>query len=268
MLAFLPLLALGVLQGFTEFFPVSSSGHVATLALFMPVKNMSLALVIALHIGTLSATLVVFRKDITSIFTKISELLRGKPKAPDELISLELLIAITLASLATALVGMMLKSHVEQWMHEPQTLGLCFCLTATTLFALRAKKKGTRKLSWQYALWIGIAQGLAVTPGISRSGSTIACAMFLGVPAVEAFRFSFLISIPAILGATLLEGLGASPERLFSHDALIGALIAFISGYIALLLLRRILIQGHFWGFSLYLFPLGVFLIWWGSNLS
>ncbi|MFA9471981.1 MAG: undecaprenyl-diphosphate phosphatase, partial [Deltaproteobacteria bacterium] len=122
--------------------------------------------------------------------------------------------------------------------------------------------RGTQdEVSWWQAAGIGVAQGVAVLPGISRSGVTIAVAMLLGVQGSPAFRFSFLVSLPAITGAALYEASGAEGLGSLGPEAWVGGLTALVTGYVALVMLRQIILVGRMWTFAIYLVPLGLFLV-------
>jgi undecaprenyl-diphosphatase len=274
-------IVLGAVQGVTEFLPISSDGHIALFALLFGETEMPLSMVVLLHVGTLIATFLVFRADVAELLRSIG---RGM-RAPREWLATpdgQTIAAIVVASIPTAMIGLFLRDHVEHWAHVPWIVGACllgtaaavlstrftaarsFAATSTAASSIPGSASGPSALPLRHAIIVGIAQGLAVLPGLSRSGSTIACMMLLGTAAPAAFRLSFLMSLPAVLGAVLLElrhpgevigTLGAS--------ALIGALVSFFVGWGSLLALRALVARGHFWTFALYLVPLGLTLIAW-----
>jgi len=255
----------GVLQGLTEFLPVSSDGHLAAFALLFGGAPMSLPLAVLLHGGTLLATLFVFRADI-------GRLLRGAGGGlsnPQTFLQSEdgaLIAAIVVASIPTALIGLGIEGLSAEANRHPEAVGVGFLVSAAAALSTRRHAAApSDRLSLRSALLIGAVQGLAVLPGVSRSGSTIACALLLGLSPLAAFRFSFLLSIPAISGALLLE-LGSGEALAAMPDtAWLGAAVACVTGYFALELLRRILALGHFWRFAWYLVPMGVVMIVVGS---
>ncbi|MBW2214859.1 MAG: undecaprenyl-diphosphate phosphatase, partial [Deltaproteobacteria bacterium] len=136
-----------------------------------------------------------------------------------------------------------------------------FLISAAFLVASGVARGASGEVSWLQAAGIGFAQGVAVLPGISRSGVTIAVAMLLGVQPSSAFRFSFLVSLPAIAGAALYEATGAEGLGSLGPEAWAGGLTALVTGYVALVILREIILVGRMWTFAIYLVPLGLFLI-------
>lgn len=256
-----PAVGYGVLQGVTEFLPVSSDGHLAAFALMFGGAPMSLPLAVLLHAGTLLATVAVFRADLGRL---VQGALRGLGDPGTFLRSDDgaLLSTVAVASLPTAAIGLALEALTAEANRHPEVVGAGFLLSAVAAASTRRRSSATiERLSLRGALVLGTVQGLAVLPGLSRSGSTIACALLLGLSPLAAFRLSFLLSIPAVTGAILLE-LGA-PGMLASLGATawIGAAVACVSGYFALELLRRILALGHFWRFAWYLIVVGTAMI-------
>jgi undecaprenyl-diphosphatase len=168
-------------------------------------------------------------------------------------------LVVLLATLPTGIMGLLLRDLVEHWTSSPLVVGLGFMVTAIVLWSTRWVRPG--KEEWPTllgAVLIGIAQGVAVLPGVSRSGSTIAMALWLGVRPDRAFELSMLISLPAVLGAILLE----LPKVASSHTgvagAVAGAVVALLVGVVALLALRRFVVGGHFSLFALWVFPLSI----------
>src|SRR5690606_23694225 len=254
---------LGAVQGLTEFLPISSDGHVALFAMLFGVSDeMPLSMVVMLHVGTLIATAVAFREDIALLTRRTWSGMR-EPRAFLESSEGKLLTAIVIASIPTALIGLLLEDRVEGWARVPWIVGACLLASALAVYTTRrGGGDGDRLLPWQ-AILVGVAQGLAVLPGLTRSGSTIAVAMMLGMSGPAAFRFSFLLSLPAIFGATLLKARDYEELAALGPGVLIGALTAMVVGYLALRWLRSLVHQGRFWTFALYLIPLGVGIIAW-----
>ncbi len=248
---------LGAIQGATEFLPVSSSGHVAVSARWFGAHDLGIAFTLLLHVGTLVATLLVVGKPAWSLVRRgLSGLMAPRAFMDDE--EGREAIAVIAGTLPTAVVGLALAEAAEAAQRDLQLVGGFFLVTAALLLASRRLGQGSLDvLPPMHAALVGVAQGVAAFPGISRSGTTIAVAMALGLKPDAAFRFSFLLSLPAILGATLLKG----REGLDQADPMaisIGALVAFIVGYVSLRLLRGVVSQGRLWSFALYLAPLGV----------
>ncbi len=266
---------LGVIQGLTEFLPVSSSGHLTIFQALLGMKNpdANLALSIILHTGTLLAVILYFRADLAPYFSA-----RGWQPGPQRRIA-ELVIA---GSIPTALIGLGFKDSFEKLFASPQIVCIAFLITAALLFAADRRTPNQTSghgevqsvseltmdtISFASAIIIGIAQGLAITPGISRSGSTIAVAMLLGVAGPEAAKFSFFLMMPAVGGATLLELRkllkSGIPADLDITGAAVGGMFSFITGLFALGLLMYILKQQKLRYFSYYLvvFSLAAFTI-------
>ena len=251
--------ALGLIQGMTEFLPVSSSGHIAIGERLFGMEDAPLTLSVVLHAGTLLATLVAFRGDLATVARDVLRL-RGEPALLRASDSGKLVLAVLVASVPTALIGLLLKGPVEAYAHDPQVVGACLMGSAIAVLLTRLGRGEETTPTLPQAFAIGVVQGLTVLPGLTRSGSTIAAAMLLGLSGAAAFRFSFLLSLPAVAGAMLLEL--RHPEALgaLGLPALLGGLVAFVSGYGSLLLLRGVVHRGNLFMFALYLVPLAVLL--------
>jgi len=252
--------ALGALQGLTEFLPVSSSGHVAIAAAFFGIHENSLALTVLLHLGTLLATILLLRQDIVALLTEAASSIRH----PSRLRSTSegrTVAAIVIATAITAVLGLALHDTAEEFTENLRLVGLGFLVSSAFLLASGAARGTRDELAWWMAVVVGLAQGFAVLPGVSRSGVTIATAMLLGARGSDAFRFSFLISIPAIVGAASFEAAGSGGLGSLGGIAWIGGATALVTGYVALVILRRIILVGRMWMFALYLVPLGLFLV-------
>lgn len=258
-------LILGVVQGLTEFLPVSSSGHLAIAAMLFGEPDLSLATVVFLHAGTLLATLALFGGDVGRLVLDAGRGLR----APREWLTSDsgkTTVGLVVATVPTALVGLALRHRVEALSHVAWAVGLGFLASAVAALSTRLARGQRPHLGLGGYVLVGLAQGLAVMPGLSRSGSTIAAALLLGMAPAEAFRFSFLLSIPAIVGALLLEGIGTPGGGGIGVAAWMGGAAALVVGYAALLALRRVVVQGRFWVFALYLIPLGAGVVLWGLS--
>lgn len=249
---------LGIVQGLTEFLPVSSSGHLAAFARFIGNPEESLALIVFLHLGTLLATALVFRAEVRALLNQLIGALRDPSRLRETARGQELLAILTATSI-TAILALLFKTHAEALTSNFIGLGLAFLVTAGLLLTTRRSGGAIELPDLRIASLIGLAQGVAILPGISRSGTTIAIAMLLGMRPEAAFRFSFLLSIPIILLAVAHETIfGDVHADGFLASALIGGVFAFISGLAALLWLRRLIQRGRFWLFSLYLLPFGI----------
>jgi undecaprenyl-diphosphatase len=176
-------------------------------------------------------------------------------------------LVVVLASIPTAVIGLLLRDPVERWTTNPLIIGLGFLGTTAMLLVAQFAPRGDREQpSVVGALLVGVAQGLAVLPGLSRSGSTIAVLLRLGVRPERAFTLSMLMSLPAIFGAVLLESRHAFSEPFDAGPALLGAIVSLGTGIFALELLRRIVNLGRFGWFALWVGPLALATIAMGQS--
>jgi undecaprenyl-diphosphatase len=249
---------LGILQGLTEFFPISSDGHVALAEMLLEIDGGGLTLSVLLHVGTLLATLVFFRRRIASILLDVWQHL-SRARLPAATAPGRDAIIILLATLPTGLIGLALRDSVAQWTEEPLAAGFGFIITASALTSTLWIRAGSAlSPSLTGALLIGLAQGLAVAPGVSRSGMTMVAALWLGVRAERAFELSMLMSVPPVIGALVLESLEG--EALPGQTLLLvtGAISAFAVGLLALRLLERVVSRGNLSWFALWVLPLAL----------
>lgn len=251
-------IVLGAIQGLTEFLPISSDGHLALTEMLFEFSSKGLALNVMLHVGTLVATLVMLWPRVRpALFDGLAacakpSLFVTMPGARDALV-------VILASIPTAALGLGLRHAVERWTESPLAVGLGFLGTSVVLIAAGFAKEGDdEQPGIAGALLIGFAQGLAVLPGLSRSATTITLALFLGVRRERAFDLSMLMSIPAVLGATLLEAPRAFRDTSLLLPAAVGAVVAFLVGLLALGLLRRIVLAGRFSWFAAWVVPVAL----------
>jgi undecaprenyl-diphosphatase len=266
--------AFGAVQGLTEFLPVSSSGHLAAaqlgarrLGLGAAMAEQPILLGVLLHAATLFAVLIYYRAAalaaVRGFGRGVAELSRGRlgaAIAADD--GVRLAVAIGAGTLPTGVIGLLLERPTAGVAQSPLALGMCFVACALLLAATRWWPGGARALDWRVALAVGIVQGIAVLPGVSRSGATIAAGLALGLPREEAVRFSFLLSVPAIAGAALLELPGSALAGTGSIAALgAGCAAAFAVGLAALAILRRIVGGGRLWLFAPYVAAVGAALV-------
>src|SRR3989304_6768308 len=235
-------LLLGLVQGLTEFLPISSTAHLVVAQKLLGFTEPPVTFDIVIHLGTALATVIV----LWSLLKKLS---------------LPLIKAAVIAMIPTGILGLWLNRLNE--LNYVSILFTAITLIINGLILLLPKliksKKG--ELNNQSAVMIGIAQGLAVLPGISRSGSTIVTGLLFGLKPKDAYDFSFLISLPAIAAAQVLQ---IDDLRLAGSElpnSLIGFIAAGVSGYLALLWLRRIVSRGQFTGFAIYCLILGGLLL-------
>lgn len=253
---------LGALQGVTEFLPVSSSGHIALGAMLFDLEETPLTLSVVLHAGTLIATVGLFWKDIQNLVVETFKGLKA-PKAFLDTDDGKTVRNIVLATLPTVVLGLGFHDAIESWGQVPAIVGAGLLASAVAVASTRFSGGEATTLTMVQALLVGLAQGMAIMPGLSRSGSTIAVAMLLGMRGTEAFRFSFLLSLPAVLGAVILEL--AKPGALagIAPAVWVGGVISCVVGVVSLIALRRLVVQGRFWAFAFYLVPVGILAIAW-----
>ena len=270
-MTFLEAIFLGILQGLTEFLPISSSGHLVLAQQFLGLKEPLVFFDVMLHVGTLAAVLVVYREAIGKlavggVSTLANTQFWRKPRAVfDTSNELKFIWLILLGSIPTGVIAVLFKTELESFFDEVRLVSIMLILTGVILQLPRLRRQnvegsgtpGSELKAWHAPL-IGIAQGCAITPGISRSGTTISLALFLGIPAKTAAEYSFLLSIPAILGAVVLKIRDVGDTTIPLHIVGAGMLAAFIVGYIALRLLLVVLNRGKFSLFSYYCIALGL----------
>ena len=248
---FLGAILLGLLQGVTEFLPISSSGHLVLLQHFIDVGGDDLAFDLLLHLGTLVPVFVIFRSDILAM---LRDPFQGTgPLAERD--GVRWLAFVIIASVPTAIMGLLLEDYFESMFSGPLSLAWQFAVTAVTLQATAKYGNGEREvgqMTWKDALIVGIAQGVAILPAVSRSGSTIAVAMMLGLRRDLAGRFSFIISIPAILGAVMLKARKVTVDPAVMPAWLAGAAVALVVGWVSLWFLVKVIKAGDFSKFAWY----------------
>jgi len=238
----------GILQGITEFLPVSSSGHLVLAQYLLGIESPGNTLEVLFHIGTLFSVFYVFNKDIKSIVISLNE----KPTQ-------KLVIYIIIATIPAVIIGLIFKSHIINLFSSIVPVGYALLSTGVILTLSINFKNKNKSMSYLYSLLIGLAQAMAIIPGISRSGATISISMLLGIPPKEAARFSFLLSIPVIIGAGLLGFLELESYGLLTPKFIIaGILTSFIVGTLSLKILLKILEVGRFHFFGIYCVIAGI----------
>lgn len=254
-MSLLELAALAVLQGTTEFLPISSSGHLVLARWLFGWQDPGLAFDIALHMGTLAAVLAYFHKD----WLRLGLAFFRDPRHPDA----RLAWLVALATIPGALAGALLESTVEGYFRHPAPIAVFLILMGLVLLAaprLARRQKGMIQMTPRDALVVGVAQAASVFPGFSRSGTSMAAARALGLSAEGAARFSFLLAVPLIAGAGLYEGLQVlrDPAEADWANMALGALIAGIVGFLSIAWLLRILRRVGFVPFVVYRLVVGV----------
>ncbi len=248
-------IVLGIVQGLTEFLPISSSGHLVVFQKLFGIKEGALTFNVAVHFATVIAVIWIFREDILQMIKKPFS---------------KLTLLVVVGTIPTAAIGLLFKDLFDEIFQSGKTLGIEFILTGLILWlaeSIRGKNKGVDSTTYIDASVIGVAQGIAILPAISRSGLTLAGALLMGLNREFALKFSFLMSIPPILGAALLDlkdivepgstalaGIGAWP-------LIAGILAAGVSGYAAIRFMLKIFSKVSLKGFSYYVFALGILII-------
>lgn len=270
-MSFFQAFLLGFVQGLTEFLPVSSSAHLIFFQHLLGFKESLLAFDIVLHLGTLTAVLIYFAKDLVPMVRDSSYgifcLLRRRSwtETFEAAPYFRWFLGILTASLPTGLMGILFGDWFEVLFGSLELTGVMLLLNSILLrltLYFQKGRKGIEEMRVTDFVIIGVFQGIAIIPGISRSGATIASGLFLGMERETAFRFSFLIAIPAILGAGIFELRHWEAFGTLSPlDFGIGFLVSAVAGFLALFILRRMIKRGKLQIFSLYTFLLGVLIL-------
>lgn len=277
-------IVLGVLQGVAEFLPISSSGHLAVAQKLFGLEEVPLLFDVFLHLATLLSVVLFFRKKIWVLLSAFGRLITKRPAPVIESLTQEqseayeknlrmYILSIIAATFVTAAIGIVTSKVVGDFPSRYVCAGFIvtavLLITSALLEKLREKKNApddTKKLLFgnaptlKQSLLIGFAQGFGTLPGISRSGSTIAGSMLCGVDRAEAGEFSFIVSIPAILGAFILEvkDIGEVSSTIGAATIICGCAAAFASGYLALTWLMKLIKKGKLEWFACYLIPAGL----------
>ena len=269
-------LLLGIVQGITEFLPISSSGHLVLGKAILGVHTQGVAYEVFAHFGTLLAVVTVFWTDIIDMLRSLGRA-AGAP-SPDRLRSLyrqdvgfRTLLLILVGSVPAGVVGVAFESSIEEAFSSPLLVSFMLIATGLILLGTRWARGSETRFGWFRALLIGVAQSVAILPGISRSGSTIATAMYLRVQREEAARFSFLLALPAIFGAAVLESLDLAREPLhaaYLATLAVGLLSSYVSGVLALRWLLAVVRRGRLDRFAYYCFAVGLTGILWLAFFS
>lgn len=241
--------SLGILQGLTEFLPVSSSGHLVLAQKLFGFTEPPILFDVILHLGSLAAVIVFFIKD----FLKIK---------------LKAIYLIILGTIPAVLVGLFLNNFIEQIFNSLTMLGYSFLITAALLFSVKfikhKKEKDLNQINWLDSLEIGLMQAVAILPGVSRSGSTVVAGLWTGLKRETAFLFSFYLAVPAILGASILkikDALEIGSINLGLDIIVIGLVTSFISALVSIKLLKKVILSGQLSYFGIYCLTLGLILL-------
>ena len=234
---------LSILQGIAEFLPISSSGHLVLGKQLLGLQDVGLRLDVFLHVGTLLAIFAFYFSIIRRIVANLEW---------------SYLLKVVVSAVPVGVVGVLFHSRLEEIFSSPRMVGVALIFTGFILTATRFLPKGGLDVSYGRAFWMGLAQAIAILPGVSRSGMTIAAARIARVDAEKSAEFSFLMSAPPIAGAALLElvkGAGAAAESAAEVSwplTIYGCILAAVVGYFSLMLLLRSLKSRWFWLFGPY----------------
>jgi undecaprenyl-diphosphatase len=248
------IMLLGLIQGFTEFLPVSSSGHLVIAGHFLGIKEKGATLEIALHAGTLLSVLIYYRKRIADIALDVVR--RGAD-------GWSYVSALILGTIPCGIVYIIFGYRIEAAFDQPQYVAVLLCGNGLILLTLLLRTGRTEcGVTPANGMLVGLAQAMALLPGISRSGSTIVIGRHLGLRPAVAAEFSFILSIPANAAAILLKCMFGSMGELALWTVLPGVIVSFLSGLLAIALLVRVLSVGKAWWFGVYTLAAGAILVW------
>jgi undecaprenyl-diphosphatase len=254
-------LFLGAIQGITEFLPVSSSGHLVLMQKILGISEPALLFDTVVHGGTLIAVFVVLRKDIWKLLRRPIQPLTG---------------LLILATIPTVIIALVFRDRIEEAFQSGAWLGFAFLFTAAALLTAErlSRRPGRQRpeegMRWIDGLIIGVCQGIAIIPGVSRSGLTLAGALSTKLERGFAARFSFLLSIPAILGALILQakdvldagkGAAGAPAGIGPAALIAGTLSAAVVGYFSVRVMLKIVRERSLWGFAVYVSVLGILIL-------
>ncbi len=252
MVTLIEILILAVIQGLTEWLPISSSGHLViaqkTLGL-----NLPLIFSVMVHVGTVVVVLVVFRKDIADI---IKSLIKRDFETEEGRLAL----FIAVGSVPIALIGFAFHDFFESLFDNLLAVGSALLITGFVLF-FSEKRIGNRKMGILDSLLIGLAQAVAIIPGISRSGVTVATGLLRKIDKATAFKYSFLLSVPAVIGAAVMESRELVVGNVDMVPLFLGAIISMLVGYVSLKLLQKIVMSEKFHLFAYYCWIVGLAII-------
>lgn len=263
---------LGLVQGLAEFLPISSSGHLAILQQLFGIEgDQVLLFAVLLHLGTLLSLFAVYWKDILllvkELFSLVFDLFRGKGLCLENNETRKLGVMIVVATIPTAVIGLLFNNLFSSLYNSMVGIAIGLLLTGTFLFFIEriaSGKKSANEMRYRDAVLVGLFQSIAIAPGISRSGATITGSLLCGLNRETAVRFAFLISIPSILGAVILEAPNAFAEGLepsFWGPVLCGMVVAAVTGYAAIKIMIKVVSNRKLTWFSYYTWGLGILVL-------
>ena len=266
---------LGLVQGLAEFLPISSSGHLALLQQAFGIhEDKVLLFAVLLHVGTLISVFIVYWKDIWELIVElcltIRDLCTGKGLRLAERPIRKLGVMIIVATIPTAIIGLVFSDFFDSLYNSVIPIGVGLIITGFLLIFAEKKGEGNRgiqQMNFRNAIFIGLVQGVAICPGISRSGSTLFGSLICNLDRKFAVKFVFLISIPSILGSAVLEAPAALEAGVTAAEVgpvLVGMLVAAVSGLIAIKTMIKIVSDKKLSYFSYYVWVLGLFVVLYG----
>ncbi len=246
---------IGVVQGVTECLPVSSSGHLILAENLLGLKVSGVALEAFLHLGTLGAAVAFFRERWGRLIINL-----GRAE------SIRFLGCLAIGSLPIAFVGFLLRDTVSAIFHNVHLVAANLVFTGIFLLTVGMRREGDCEIGWLRAFFIGLAQAVAILPGISRSGMTVGTGLVTGLKRPLAVEFAFMLAVPAVLGAVIVEigGVGSAIPEWGIGNLIVAGVAAFLSGYLAIGLLLRFVMAGRFVWFGYYCILAGVLGFIWG----
>jgi len=252
MVTLIEAIILALIQGLTEWLPVSSSGHLVIAQNFLGL-NPPLIFDVMLHFGTLIVVVLTFRKDIQEIFKALVKRNFNSEEG-------KLALYIIVGSIPIAVIGVTFYSFIKSLFSNLMAAGLAILITGCVLF-ISEKRLGTKKMSTLDSLIVGLAQGIAIIPGISRSGLTISTGLLRKIDKTTAFRYSFFLSVPAILGATIIEVKDLTLGTIDLLPIIVGVVVSMLVGYASLKLLQKIVMMERFHLFAYYCWAVGITIV-------
>lgn len=250
-MTYLDAVILGLIQGLTEFLPISSSGHLVLGQHLLGVKMPGMMFELVVHFGTLMSVLIYFRK---KVFVLIKSIFDTSLKTERRLV-----FYIILGTIPAVIIGLSFKGIIAEAFASPWAAAIFLIFTGLGLLLTSGFEKGVKFIDVPRSIIVGFAQALAILPGISRSGMTIAAALFSGVKPIEAAEYSFLLSIPVIIGAIIYQASSIiAVENNLLGQYIVGAAVAFLTGLFAVYLLLDLIKKGKFKYFGIYCLIVGM----------
>ncbi|MBC8569067.1 undecaprenyl-diphosphate phosphatase [Mogibacterium sp. NSJ-24] len=263
---------LGLAQGLSEFLPISSSGHLALLQYFFGISSENvLPFAVLLHLGTLISVFIVYWKDIVALVKElgavIKDIFTGKGLRINANPTRRLGFMIIVATIPTAIIGLLFNDLFNAMYLSLIAIGIGLLITGTILVIaerMGRNSKGIKEMKFRNAFFVGLMQGVAICPGISRSGSTLFGGLISGLNREFAVKFAFLISIPSILGSVIVEApdaFKAGMDMSLIGPVVVGVLVSALSGLFAIKAMIKLVSNKNLMGFSVYTWALGIVVI-------